>query len=85
MATLYIPDGILERAGVTEREVLIEVACRLFDSGKLSLHGAGELAGLHRDEIEDELMSRGIAVYRPTVEDVEKDFATMQKLFGDRR
>ena len=68
------------RAGLTEREVLIEIACRLFDMGRLHLWPAAQLAGLTRVEMEGELMKRKIPIYRPTVEDVEEDVETMKRL-----
>jgi predicted HTH domain antitoxin len=86
MATIDIPDDVLKQAGLTERDARIEVACRLYDAGKLTLFAARQVAGLsHRDEMEDELISRGIAVYRPTMEDLESDLRTLKKLFGDPR
>ena len=80
--TLHIPDDLLKQTGLDERGLLIELACRLFDAGKLTLHGAGKLAGLSRGEMEDELLDRRIAIYRPTVEDVEEDFRNTEDLGG---
>ena len=77
--TLNIPDDVLKQTGLDERGLLIELACRLFDAGKLTLHAAGKLAGLSRIEMEDELLDRGIAIYRPTVEDLEEDLRTLEK------
>ena len=61
---VIIPDETLKQAGLTEKEALIEIACRLFDAGKLHLWPAAQLAGLKRDEFESALISRGIAVHR---------------------
>ena len=80
MMTLTIPDEVLKQSGLTERELLIEFACRLFDAGRLSLPMAGRLAHLSRPEFERELFARGIPAYRPTVEDFEKDMAALEKL-----
>jgi predicted HTH domain antitoxin len=77
--TLHIPDDVLKQTGLDERGLLIEVACRLFDAGKLTLHAAGKLAGLSRVEMEDELLDRRIAIYRPTVEDLRDDLRTLEK------
>jgi hypothetical protein len=33
--TITIPDDILRDAGLTEREALIELACRLYDAEKI--------------------------------------------------
>lgn len=77
---IYLPDNLLEHAGVTEREAKIELACRLFDVGRLQLPAAARLAGLGRVEFEDELASRGIAAYRPTVPELERDMETLAEL-----
>jgi predicted HTH domain antitoxin len=61
---VIIPDETLKQAGLSEREALIEIACRLFDAGKLHLNQAARLARMNRNEFESELMSRQIDVYR---------------------
>jgi predicted HTH domain antitoxin len=61
---VIISDETLQKAGLTEREALIEIACHLFDKGKLYLWPAAQLAGMSRGDFEEELMSRGIAPYR---------------------
>jgi predicted HTH domain antitoxin len=78
--TVTIPDDIVQQMGLTEREVLIEIACRLFDAGKIPLPTAGKLAGLKRTEMESELIKRKIPIYRPTVEDVRADVETLKRL-----
>lgn len=80
MATLTIPDELLRQTGLTEREVLVEFACRLFDAGKLSLWSAARLAGLDRTGMEDALLARNIPIYRPSVDDVAQDLATFEHL-----
>ena len=77
---VVIPDEVLRKAGLSEREARIEIACRLFDIGKLHLWPAAQLAGLTRVEMEGELMKRNIPIYRPTVEDLEHDLATLKRL-----
>ena len=61
---VIIPDETLKQAGLSEREALIEISCRLFDAGKLHLNQGARLAGMTRNEFESELMSREIDVYR---------------------
>lgn len=78
--TLTIPDDILKQAGLTEREALLEFACRLFDAGRLNLSVAARLAGIDRVQMEIELRKRGIAVWRPTAQDVADDAAALAKL-----
>lgn len=80
MATVTIPDDVLQQAGLTEKEVLVEVACRLFDAGKLALWPAARLAGLDRDEMEEALANRGIPVYRPQLHEVLADLEAIRRL-----
>lgn len=77
---VVIPDETLEAAGLTEREAAIEIACHLFDTGKLALWPAAKLAGLSRSAFEGELGRRGIAVYRPTAQDLADDLAALDRL-----
>ena len=49
---LVIPDELLLEAGLDEREALVEIACRLFESGKLTLWSAVKFAGMSRTELE---------------------------------
>jgi predicted HTH domain antitoxin len=77
---VIIPDETLRAAGLTEREAVVEIACRLFDAGKLALWPAAQLAGLGRPEFEAELGRRGITVYRPTETDLADDLAALDRL-----
>ena len=78
--TLTIPDDTLEATGLTERELRIEIACRLYDAGKLAFGPAERLAGLGRTEFEEALIQRGIVVYPITLDEVEADLRTLQSL-----
>ena len=80
MATLIVPDEVLRQAGLSEREALLEFACRLFDAGRLSLWSAAQLAGLDRNGMEDALLERNIPIYRPTAEDLAQDLANLDRL-----
>ncbi|HUG90642.1 MAG TPA: UPF0175 family protein [Planctomycetaceae bacterium] len=75
---LTIPDDVLQLTGLSEDEARVEIACRLFDAGRLTLGAAVRWTGLRRGEFEDELLDRGIAIYRPTLEDLEQDLATLR-------
>jgi predicted HTH domain antitoxin len=77
---LTIPDALLQEAGLSEREALVEFACRLFDGGKLTLWSAARWAGLTRTAIEEELRRRRIPVYRPGPEDLADDLKTLDQL-----
>ncbi len=80
MATLTIPDEVLRQTGLTEREALVEFACRLFDAGKISLWSAARLAGLDRNGMEDALLERDIPIFRPTAADLVQDLSTLDHL-----
>lgn len=77
---LVIPDETLRAAGMNEREARVEIACRLFDAGKLAIGHAARLAGLSEAEIEAEFELRGIPRYRYTEEMLEHDVEVLKKL-----
>jgi predicted HTH domain antitoxin len=70
-----IPDHVLRQAGLTEREALIEIACRLYAAGRLEMHPASQLAGLTRLEFEAALYQRDLPVHIYTEEMIEQDIA----------
>ena len=76
---LTIPDEVLQWAGLSEDEARLEIACRLFDIGRLTLGAAIRWTGLTRSEVEDALLQREIAIYRPTVEDLEHDLEAIRQ------
>ena len=67
---LTISDDLLQQAGMSESDALIEIACRLFHAERLSLHQAARWAGLDRIGMEDALASRGLPIYRFTENDL---------------
>lgn len=78
--SLVIPDDVLASAGLSVREGEIEIACRWFDSGRISKSAAGKWLGMSRTEFETELLKRQIPLYRVTEEDLDQDLATLSKL-----
>ena len=80
MAVLSFPDDVLQEAGLSERDALVEFACRLYDAGKLSLWSAAKLTGLDRPAIEDALLERGIPIHRPERDDLLEDLASLDSL-----
>jgi predicted HTH domain antitoxin len=66
--TLTLSDDLLRELKMDERSARIEIACRLFDAGKLALWPAARLAGLDRAQMEDQLAQRRIPLYRITPE-----------------
>ncbi len=77
---LIITDEQLQVMRMDEPHARIEIACRLFDAGKIGFHAAMRLAGLERVAFEEELAQRQIAIYRPTVQDLHDDLKTLEKL-----
>ena len=78
--TLVIPEDILQAAKLDERTLLIEMACHLFDKGRLTRAQAARMAGLDRGAFEDELHDRKIPAYRLDVEDFAVDLRTLEHL-----
>ena len=72
---LVISDETLKAANLTEEEARVEIACRLFDAGKLHLWPAAQMAGMSRSEFEEALIKRGIAPYRMDEEYVRHEIA----------
>lgn len=77
---LLISDDALRAAGLSEREAKIEIACRWFDEGKLSLGHAAALADMSELEFETELSVRGVPRYRYTEEMLDHDVEALKKL-----
>lgn len=77
---LTIPDSVLEQANLSEAEVRVEIACRLFETRRLSLWQAAQWAGLVRVEMEAELLRRGIPLYEVTATQLDAELAAMDRL-----
>jgi predicted HTH domain antitoxin len=77
---LRIPDDLLQEAGLSEHEALIEIACRLFDAGKLTLWSSAKWAGLTRTAFEEELLRRRIPIHRPGPADLADDLKALGRL-----
>jgi len=82
MCSLEIPDEVLKEAGLTEADALLELACRLFETGRLSLPSAARLAKLDRSGMEDALLARRIPIYKPTAEELISDLDALDKSLG---
>lgn len=80
MSTLHIPDDVLKEAGLSEEEALVELACRLFETGRLSLFYSAKLAGVPQPEFEDILLDRRIPLYHYTEQDLQSDLRTLRHL-----
>src|SRR5947207_15438964 len=61
---LTITDEMLTSAGLSEQEAKLEIACRLYDAGRLSMPEAARWAGISRTELEAALLARGLPLIR---------------------
>ncbi len=66
--------------GQSEQEARIELACVLFDSGRLELWPAAKVAGLSRPQFETELLKRKIPIFRPCEDDLRKDLEAFRDM-----
>jgi predicted HTH domain antitoxin len=71
--TITIPDDIARRGGVTERDVLVELACKLYNADRIQKAEATRMTGLSRAEFEAELTSRGLPWIRVRDDDALAD------------
>jgi predicted HTH domain antitoxin len=74
---LIISDEELAAIGLTGEQARIEMACALFQAGKLTLGQARRMSGLPRLDFEDELIRRRIPVYTVTEESWAEDLKTL--------
>jgi predicted HTH domain antitoxin len=77
---LVISDDDLQAANLTPDEARVEIACRLFDAGRLTVGHAAHMAGLTEPAFEEQLHLRGIPRYRYTQDMLEADVQTLKKL-----
>lgn len=58
------PDQLLSEAGLSEAEAKLEIACRLYDAGTLTMPQATRWAGISRIEFESALLERQLPLVR---------------------
>ena len=61
---LTIPDELLLDPGLSEAEARLEIACRLYDAGKLTMPQATRRAAVSRVEFEGALLHRHLPLVR---------------------
>ena len=59
-----VPDQLLSEAGLSEVEAKLEIACRLYDAGKLTMPQATRWAEISRSEFESALLERHLPLVR---------------------
>jgi len=61
----------------------VDCTTMLYDDGRLSFGQAIRWSGLTRTDFEAAMLARGLALYRPTVEDLRHDLETLGRLGDD--
>jgi predicted HTH domain antitoxin len=77
--SLVISDDIVKASGLSERELLLEIAVMLFQQDRISLGKASELLGMHRMQLQKLLAERGICVHYDVAE-FQEDLKTLQEM-----
>jgi len=78
-SALKIPEDILLASRMSSKDIVVELAIHLFETGKLSLGKAKSLANMSLWEFQNLLASRGIPVSYD-VDDYHDDLETLKKL-----
>ena len=73
---LIITDDILSKARLSADELLIDLACYLYDKKRMSMGQARHLTGLDQISFQKELAKRDIYIHY-TEEDLEKDLQNL--------
>ena len=77
--TLTIPDDYVESARVSESELYVELAVRLFQMDRLTLAQAATLSRMGRVRFQQLLASRGISTHYD-LKEFEDDLDTLRRL-----
>lgn len=73
---LIISDDTLSKAKLSADELLVDLACYLYDKKRMSMGQARHLAGLDQISFQKELAKREINIHY-TEEDLEKDLKNL--------
>ncbi len=77
---LTISDEMLTSAGLSEEEAKLEIGCRLYAAGKLSLPAATRWAEVTRTAFEAALLTRGLPLVRVDEDYWRVELDNMQRL-----
>ncbi len=78
--TITIPDTAIQKAGLTEASIKLEIALTFFQMDILTLAQAANIAGLHRMQFQEELARREIPIHYG-VNELEEDLKTLNISF----
>ena len=76
---IEISDQLMQRSGLSEKDILLAIATDLFKREKITLASAAELAGLHQIQFQKELGERQIPIHYD-VKDFENDLETLTEI-----
>ena len=82
---LTITDEQLQAMRMDEREARVEIACRLFEAGRMSFGHAAKLAQVSEEQMHDEIEHRGIPRYRYTAEHLREDMETLRRMEQEQK
>ena len=77
---VLLEDEFLADAGMSEGEARVEIACRLYDAGRLTMPQATHWTRLTRRDFEQALLDRGLPIVRLSDETLNEDLRTLQQL-----
>lgn len=69
--TLNLPEGL----GMNERDLILMLASKLYEDGKLSLGQAADLAGLTKRTFAEILGKYNVSIFNQNPEDLARDIA----------
>lgn len=75
-----LPDQLLAEAGLSEGEAKLEIACRLYDAGKLTMPQATRWTGTTRVEFETALLERRLPLVRVDERYWEQEVQGLERL-----
>ncbi len=78
--SIVISDEILHASGLTPSEFRQEIALHLFQTGRLTLGYASQLAQMQLNDFRQLLKQRKIPLYSYDVEDFELDLKNLREL-----
>jgi len=73
--TATVELNLPENVTITEEEIRMIVAARLFDLGELSSGQAAKLAGISKREFIESVGRYGVSIFQYTAEELERDLA----------
>ena len=80
MSVLNVPEDLLKRLGPNDQEALVEIACRLYETGRLRFDEAARLASMELDAFGRACTSRQIPVYWYDTEDLRSDVEALKNM-----